>query len=459
LPPRPARFPRWRNWGGNFECRPAAIHAPTTIDQLRAIVLGAAAEGKRVRPVGSGYSYTRLAQTDEVMVSLDGWAGIERIDREQGIAVIRSGTTLRRIERELAEAGYAFENLGDINRQTLAGAVATGTHGTGIGLGNMSTQVDALEMVTADGRVVTITRSDGDLFRAAAISLGALGIVTRIWLRVLPLYWLQIERRRETLAAIAGSLDTRVRANRNFEFFWFPASDLVYSKTMNLTGRGPDRGRSLGHWLNDLINENLALWAVCELNHRRPAWRAAVLNKAAGLVPQGAATCRADVAYATERLVVHQEMEYAVPADRAVTVLAHLDRLLRHFPTRTMFPIEVRFTRADDLLLSPSCGRDVAYIAVHTWWKEDHHEYFDAAEAVFLAAGGRPHWGKLHGLAADRIAALYPTAPAFERERRQLDPRGMFLNRYLERLLPGAAAVTPSGPEILASAAHYDRST
>lgn len=453
----PARYRRWQNWGRNFDCRPALVHAPTTIDEIRAIVLAAAEAGQRVRPVGSGYSYTRLAQTDDVMVSLDRWAGIERIDREQRIAVIRSGTTLHQIERELAAAGFAFENLGDINRQTLAGAIATGTHGTGIGLGNMSTQVDAIEIVTADGRVVTVTRSDGDAFRAAALSLGVLGIVTRIWLRVLPIYWLQIERRRETLGAIAASLDTRVRANRNFEFFWFPASDLVYSKTMNVTGRGANRGRSLGHWLNDLVNENLALWAVCELNHRRPAWRAAVLDRAAGLVPQGSASCRADVAYATERLVVHQEMEYAVPAERAVTVLADLDRLLRHFPTRTMFPIEVRFTRADDLLLSPSCGRDVAYIAVHTWWKEDHREYFDAAEAIFLAAGGRPHWGKLHGLTAGQIAGLYPTAPVFERERRRLDPQGVFLNRYLERLLPGAG-VTPSGRDTLASAAHCDRS-
>jgi FAD-linked oxidoreductase len=452
-----ARYPRWRNWGRNFECRPAVVHAPASIDELCAIVRTAAQEGKRVRPVGSGYSYTRLAQTDDVMVSLDRWTGVERIEREQQVAVIRSGTTLDRIERELAAAGFAFENLGDINRQTLAGAIATGTHGTGIALGNMSTQVDALEMVTADGRIVTITRSDGELFRAAAVSLGALGVVTRIWLRILPIYWLQIERRRETLSSIVANLGTRVRANRNFEFFWFPASDLVYSKTMNLAGRGADRGRSLVHWLNDLVNENIALWAVCELNHRRPAWRTAILDQAAGLVPQGSSVCRADIAYATERLVVHQEMEYAVPAERAVAVLSHLDALLRHFPTRTMFPVEVRVARADDLLLSPSCGRDVAYIAVHTWWKEDHREYFDAAEAIFLSAGGRPHWGKLHGLAARDVESLYPAAAVFERERRQLDPQGMFLNRYLERLLPGAG-LTDAGQGTAASAAHYDRS-
>lgn len=431
----PRSYANWKNWGRNFVCQPAELHTPASVEEIATIVRAACAQGRRVRPVGSGYSYTRLVQTDDVMLSLDAFTGVESID-DRGVATVRAGTRLGSLTRELARRGRAMSNLGDIDKQTLAGAIATSTHGTGVTLGTISTNVVALELVTADGSVLWLDRADGDMFRAAAVSLGVLGIVTRVKLQTEAQYWLKIERRRDTFDGVLDHLDRHVRENRNYEFFWFPNSQLVYSKTMNKTDERGGNGRTIGRWVNDIVNENAALWAVCEINKRFPSTRERLLKLAASFVPQDASVQRADGAYATERLVVHQECEYAVPIEKtAATLLALRDRL-RRFPTRTVFPVEVRFTRGDDLLLSPAYGRDVAYIAVHTYWKEDHEEYFDAAEEILRAAGGRPHWGKMHTLKGSDFEALYPKAAAFESARRRLDPDGMFVNRYLERVLP-----------------------
>jgi FAD-linked oxidoreductase len=417
-------------------CRPAERCAPSSVEAIQQLIRDAAAAGRHVRPVGSGYSYTRLVQTDDVMLALDNWSGVESVDKAGGVAVVRAGTPLHQLERELAAHGVAMENLGDINRQTIAGAIATGTHGTGITLGNLSTRVLSLEMVTADGALRRLTPADGDVFRCAVLSLGTLGVIVRFSIAVVPMYWLTIERRRETFDSALSHLNERVYENRNYEFFWFPASDLVYSKAMNVAEPGSGGGRTIGRWVSDIFNENLAMWFICTANHHRPAWRSWLLDAGKDLVPQGSSVTRADAAFATERLVVHQECEYAMPAERAIDVLRELDERLRRFPTRTLFPIEVRFTRGDNVPLSPSYGRDVVWIAVHTWWKEDHEEYFDAAERIFLAAGGRPHWGKLHSLTADELARRYPEAGVFAKVRQGLDPHGVFMNGYLKRILP-----------------------
>jgi FAD-linked oxidoreductase len=434
MPRSGTRYAHWRNWAGNFVCQPQVRHRPSSVAEVAAIVRQARQEGRSVRPVGSGYSYTRLVQTDDVMLSLDRFAGVETID-DAGVATVRAGTVLGPLVRELAARGGALQNLGDIDKQTVAGAIATSTHGTGITLGTISTRITGVELVTADGEVRWIGPEDGNLLRAAAVSLGVLGIVTRVKLQTEPLYWLHIERKRITFDGALEDLDANVRNNRNYEFFWFPRSDLVYSKTMNESAQRTGGGRTLGRWVNDIVNENAAMWAVCHVNRRFPSMRQRLLDLGANLVPQDRSVQRADNAYATERLVVHQECEYAVPAARAVETLVRLNDRLHRFPTRTLFPIEVRFTRADDLLLSPAYGRDVAYIAVHTWWKEDHEEYFDAAEDIFRAAGGRPHWGKMHTLNGADLAALYPKSADFGAIRRRLDPTGLFLNGYLKRIL------------------------
>jgi FAD/FMN-containing dehydrogenase len=262
-----------------------------------------------------------------------------------------------------------------------------------------------------------------------------MGIITRVWVKVLPMYNVRIVRKRETFASALEGLPANVASNRNYEFFWFPKSDLVYSKAMNIVEGEKGSGMTAGRWVSDIINENLAMWFICTINHNLPASRGWLLDKGSGLVPQGTSVTRADAAYATERLVVHQEMEYAVPADKVVDVLRKLEARFRAFDTRTLFPVEVRFTRNDDLFLSASYGRDVAWIAVHTWWKEDHLEYFDAAETIFLEADGRPHWGKLHNLNAADLQKKYPKWNAFNAARKQLDPKGLFENQYLNRLL------------------------
>src|SRR5579883_2201532 len=250
-PSKFVQFPNWRNWGRNFQCRPARLYRPGSVEEIVAVIRHAHEQGWRVRPVGAGYSYTRLVQTDEVMVSLDRWTGIESVDPAAGTAVIRGGTELHALIRALAGRGLALENIGDIDRQTLAGAIATNTHGTGIRLGAMSTQIAALELATADGTILEISSADSDLFRAAAVSLGALGIITRVTMRVQPMYWLSVERKRVSFDEVVTNLEQSINKSRNYEFFWFPRSSLVYSKAMNPAPAKSGGGRTLGRVVND----------------------------------------------------------------------------------------------------------------------------------------------------------------------------------------------------------------
>jgi FAD-linked oxidoreductase len=441
---------RWRNWARNFSCRPESLHRPGSLAEIVNIVNAARAAGRTLRPVGSGYSYTRLVQTDAVMVSLERYRGIEELDLggargRTGTVRVRAGTQLRDLMRALAAQGLALEILGDIDRQTVAGAVATGTHGTGVSLGNLSTLLEELTLVTAQGEVRTFRRGD-EAFPAAQVSLGALGVVASAVLRVVPLYRLEIERRCDTLDAVLARLEDDAQSNRNYEFFWFPCSQVVYTKRMNVASESIRRVPTPSRWrrfVGDVVLENLALWVTCRVNLCWPRLRARLVDLTRRCVPRGTVVLPAHEAYATPRLVKHQELEYALPRARACAVLRELAVAFERHGVRTLFPVEVRFTRADDALLSPSAGRDVVYIAVHTHLDEDYREYFDLCEEIFLAHDGRPHWGKLHGLDAGRLATMYPGWDEFERVRRSLDPAGMFLNRYLRRVLGPARTDAP----------------
>lgn len=435
---RAARYKLWRNWNDNFVCRPQRLLSPESVDDVVAIVQEARERDRRVRPLGAGYSYTPLVQTDHDLVSLDGLDGVERVDLDAGTAVVRAGTRLGTLVAELARRGAALANIGDIDRQSVAGAIATGTHGTGIAIPSLSSQVAALTLVDGIGNVVELDARTPERFRAAQIGLGALGIVTSVTMRIVPLYSLRIERGAEPFDALLRELDTHVRANRNFEFFWFPGDDLTYTKRMNLSQMpAPTQafGRDAVRFLNDVVIENGVLAVACRSLRTwaglRPWW----LRVGRALVPHDVSVLPANRAYATPRLLRHYEVEYAIPIARAAEALAALDARLRRHPVKTLIPIEVRFSRAEEIPLSPAYGSDVMWIAVHAHRAEDYQEYFDVCEELFLAHDGRPHWGKLHSLQAAQLAARYPRWNAFRTARTALDPELRFTNGYLNRLL------------------------
>ncbi len=427
--------PSWRNWNRNLACRPARIVWPGSVGEVVSLVRDARRAGRVLRPLGSGYSYTPLVETADDMVSLDRFTGVERVDLAAGTAVVKGGTPLYRMIAELARHGAAIEGPGDIDRQTIAGATATGTHGTGIALGSLSSQVQAVTLVDGRGEVRTLDPGTApELFSAARISLGALGIVVAATIRVMPLYHLRIERGPGVLADVLARLSDEVRNNRNFEFYWYPASDLVYYKRMNVVAPA-DGGDSVAsravRWVDDYLVENLLVGASCEAVCRWPGTRDAWLRYARRLVPTTAIVQPASRAYPSVRLLRHHETEYAVPAERASEVIAALEVRLKAHRASTMIPIEFRFTAAEDMPLSPSYGRDIMYVAVHAYHREEYRDYFAVCEELLRSFDGRPHWGKLHGMGGAELRRRYPLWDDFVRARRQLDPNGVFLNDYL----------------------------
>lgn len=432
--------PFWQNWNRNLACRPARILRPESVDDVVGMVREARHAGRVLRPLGSGYSYTPLVETGHDMVSLDLMAGVERVDLAAGTAVVKGGTPLYRMIAELAIHGAAIEGPGDIDRQTIAGAISTGTHGTGITLGSLSSQVVAVTLVDGRGEVRTLdAKSDPDLFKAARISLGALGVVVAVTIRVMPLYCLKVERGPDVLPAILARLADEVASNRNFEFYWYPNNDFTYYKRMNVVAADGRRGDGVVsravRFVDDYLVENLLVGASCEAVCRWPGTRDAWLRHGRKLVPATAIVQPASRAYPSVRLLRHHETEYAIPADQALEFIGALVTRLKPHPVRTMIPIEFRFVAAEDIPLSPSYGGAVMYVAVHAYHREEFRDYFDVCEDLLRSFSGRPHWGKMHGLGGDALSRRYPRWQAFIDARRQLDPEGVFLNDYLRNVL------------------------
>lgn len=426
------RGPVWTNWSGGVSCRPASVAAPRDLDELVAAVRGAPGH---VRVAGSGHSFTPLVATDETLLDLHALAGIEAVDAERRRVTVRAGTTLRALGPALLAHGLALENMGDVDAQTLAGAVSTGTHGTGAAFGCLSTQVVALTLVTADGAVLDASEDERpDVFAAARVSLGALGVLARVVLRAVPAGTLKVTKRPARLPEVLEGLEALRSGHRHFEFFWFPYTATVQVKTIDPTDE-PPRPRPVAEWIDAVLLENAAFGLLCRACRAWPALSPRACRLAASALRTGTSVGPSHRVFPTVRLVRFEEMEYALPADAVRSALGELQRHLERHRPPVCFPVEVRFVKGDDIPLSPFQGRESACIAVHAYRGMEHAAYFAAAEAIFRAHAGRPHWGKRHGRAAADLAPVYPRWSDFQRVRSRLDPRGVFTTPYLEQVL------------------------
>jgi FAD/FMN-containing dehydrogenase len=405
----------WSNWSGSVSCRPRQLSAPTSEAEVVAVVRRAAAEGQRVRVTGTGHSFTPLCASDDVLVSLDGLAGVESVDASARQAWIRAGTKIHALGGPLAERGLALENQGDVDVQAIAGAVSTGTHGTGPTLGSISTQVVALRIVTAAGDVLECSAErDAEVFHAAQVALGSLGVITAVKLRLLPLYRLHEQVRREPLDECLESLERRIRANRHFEFFWYPADDMAFTKTLNPTGRSAMMPPAA-----DGAGEATGL-ASAERERIDDSWRI----------------------FPTVRENRFNEMEYSVPHARGVECFLEIRELMRRTHTDVAWPVEYRTQAADDILISAAHGRATVTISIHQGAQLPHEAFFADAEEIFRRHEGRPHWGKLHSLSSRELRELYPQWERFTAIRARLDSHGRFLNNHLRRLFVDQAGET-----------------
>lgn len=424
----------WQNWSGSVKASPRVIVKPYNVAELAQIVSNYSNTGHHVRVVGSGHSFTPLVQTDDILLSLDNMQGIESINSEEQTVTILAGTKLKLLGDTLHTHGLAQENLGDINVQSIAGATSTGTHGTGIHFGSLSTQLAGLTLVTANGEVLECSPTQNpEIFKAAQVSLGTLGVIAKVKLRVVPTKCLHFTSRRESLSACLANLEEYKQTNSHFEFYWLPYTKWVQTKFLNETKAAPT-GSNLWSQLNKVVLENGVYWFLSECCRLVPSLSPSISKLSAWGLATVSETDYSHRLYATLRAVRFQEMEYNIPAELFQTVLAEIRACIEQHKFAVHFPLECRFVQADDIWLSPAYERTSAYIAVHMYRGMAYRSYFDHIEAIFKRYQGRPHWGKIHTQSATSLAQLYPRWHDFQRIRTALDPQGVFLNDYLRRL-------------------------
>jgi FAD-linked oxidoreductase len=430
---RPAAL--WRNWGGNQRCAPEEVARPTSAAELRQVVRTAAAKGLTVKAVGSGHSFTDIACTGGVQVRLDGYDRVVAIDREAMTVTVEAGITIHRLSEVLAQAGLAMPNLGDVGYQSISGAISTGTHGTGARLCGLAHQVVGLELVTGGGESVSCSPSEEpEIFSAARLGLGAMGLVSTVTLQCVPAFRLQAREKPMRVDAVVGAMDELFDANDHFEFYWVPHTGWALTKANNRT-EAPAGGRSRARELYDqVLLENVAFGAACRLGRYRPQW----IPRLATAVPgsgERSYVARSDRVFTSPRLVHFCEMEYSLPREHLASALNRLRSMVEELGLLVSFPVEVRVAAADDIPLSTAYGRPSGYIAIHMYRGTPYDQYFRAAEAIFSELDGRPHWGKLHYQTAATLAPRYPKWDEFQSARRRVDPEGRFANAYTDRVL------------------------
>lgn len=424
----------WTNWARTASCTPTRVVHPSSTDEIAAAVVS----GGRVRARGSGHSFNDIAVAPEVALDLDRWTGIVRADTETGLVTVRSGTPLHVLNADLHRLGLAMPNLGDIDAQTIAGAVSTSTHGTGAKLGVLATAIAELELVLADGSIATCSRSERpDLFNAARVSLGALGVISTITLQCVPSFVLRASEAPGRLDEVLEQFDDLCAVEDHVEFHWFTHSDRVILKRNN---RIPEPAQPLSRarqlWEYEVM-ENAAFGAVCKVAKNFPRYTRRLNELCGSLISERSYSDYSHNVFVTPRRVRFVETEFSIPRETLMDVIAELRSVANKLGDRDalIVPCEVRVAQADDIWLSTASGRDTAYISMHQALGMQYKAFFDAYASIAASVGGRPHWGKMHDLTADQLRPLYPHFDDFLRVRDEVDPGRTFTNPYLDRVL------------------------
>jgi len=427
----------WRNWSRSQAVVPARVERPTSTGAVQRAVLAAARSGTRIKAVGAGHSFSGIAVAPGVQLDL-AFSGVLHVDEAAGRVTLAAGTHLHELPALLKPYGLALENMGDVDRQTLAGATSTGTHGTGARFRGLAGQIVAVTLVVGDGSLLRVSESENaELLPAVRLGLGALGILVDLTLQCVPAYLLHAVETPEPFEAVVDAFADRSGAVDHFEFYWFPHTETVLTKTNTRlplsAGRAP-LGR-VSRWIDDELIANGVYRATCAAGVIVPPLVPRVNRLADRLTGHRDFTDLSHRVFISHRSVRFHEMEYALPVEQVPAVLREVRALIQKRGWRISFPLEVRAAAADDIWLSTAHGRATGYIAVHRYFRENPRKYFTDVESIMQAHGGRPHWGKMHDLDADALRAVYPRFDDFLAVRDRLDPERRFSNRYLERVL------------------------
>ena len=429
----------WRNWAGIESAHPTRVEEPVGTAAIVAAVERARSEGTTLKMVGTGHSFTAISAPEHTMLRPTRLGGILAVDRDAMTVTALAGTQLKELNRQLEALGLSLHNMGDIAEQTLAGAISTGTHGTGGVAASLSAQVCGLTLVTGTGEIVTATETlDPEVLQVARVGLGALGVLTTLTFRVEPLFVLEAHERPMGWDEALDGFDQRVEEHHHVDLYWFPHTDRMLAKTNDRLDASPDETAPLSrlrYWWDDEFLSNRLFGALNLVTNRVPAIIPSVNQVSSRLLSARTYSDVAHRVFTSPRGVVFREMEYAVPRAAGLAALRECRAAIDASDLRITFPVEIRVTPADDIPLSTASGRDSVYLAFHTHRDVDHLAYFALLEPILRAHDGRPHWGKVHTRTAEDLAPAYPRFGDFLALRDRFDPDRVFANPYLRRVL------------------------
>lgn len=422
----------WRSWSGAVRATPAVMQRPTSIAGVIAGVREAREAGAVLRVAGSGHSFTPIAASDGHMMTLADVPGVVDVGTDRRSVTVGAGITIQQLNRRLAAEDLALATMGDIDHQMVAGALATGTHGTGGAFGPMHTMVEGIELVDGTGALRWLETPD---LPAARLAIGALGVVTRVQLAVVAAYRLATTVTKVRLDDVLADFGHHVADHRHAEFYWLPHTPWAQLKLGDASDEPASR-QGLASRANDVVLESVAVWLAGQVGRTFPGTSPLVARALAVGVTDVAARRPSHEAFASVRLVRFQEMEYALPRVALPAVIEALDDLITDQRLPVALPVQVRAVATDETAwLSPAWGRDSVYVAIHAFRGMPYTRYFTAAEEIFRSHDGRPHWAKMHTQGATTLQPVYPGWSDFQQVRARLDPDGIFASPYLRRIL------------------------
>ncbi len=421
------------NWAGNQTSTPLSIQRPTTEDELASIVRDAAERGRTVKAVGAGHSFTGIAMTNGILLDLSGFDKVLSVDGNQ--VTVQAGIRLHALAEHLAAHGLALPNLGDIDVQSVAGAISTGTHGTGLAFHAIAAAVVGLRVVDGEGNLHDLVGED---LRIGKVGLGAAGMISTVTLECVPAFWMHAREKGMGIDHVVSVFDDWCETEDHAEFFWIPNTGAALTKRNTRLDTGPAETKGLKRTLRRLeteLTENVGFGAVCRVGRVRPD----LVPKVSKILSMGSSE-RDYVApswevFATPRRVRFVEMEYGVPREVWKSAFREVQALLGTIDVPVFFPIEVRAIGGDDAAMSMASGRDSVFIAVHQYKGMEYERYFRGVESIMKRYDGRPHWGKMHFRNAENLAPAYPDFDRFLDLVKRLDAPGTFQNPYLDRVL------------------------
>ncbi|MCH1511975.1 MAG: FAD-binding protein [Acidimicrobiales bacterium] len=428
----------WVNWGKNQRCHPSRLERPSSAKEVADLVSLGVAERQKVRPVGAGHSFSPICSTDGIIIDLSNFDSITDINQPLLQVTVGAGIRLFELNTRLESLGMALPNLGDIDVQTLAGAISTGTHGTGMQRHSISNAVIGMTLITGDGGLVQCSESiNKDIFNAARVSLGSFGIILDVTLQCVEAFNLRALERTTNILEVLEQFEDEMQKADHIEFFWFPHTEIAELKVNMKTLDPPNYRSPVKAFMSDEVIQNGGFELINRYGKLFPHHAHRLLEKSLPNNRKASYVSASYKVFCSKRRVRFKEMEYAIPQECLLEAFQRVRDVTNLLEQPVTFPVEVRVLGADDIPLSPAFGRDSGFIAVHVYQGTSHDPYFQMVEKIMSDYGGRPHWGKMHSLTSLELSKLYPRWDNFQMALNELDPDGHFTNPYLEKVLRG----------------------